>query len=208
MELEERDGLIWPKGDQVCLPAVMEEVGEIPHILELCRGRRSCIQAGGNGGLWPAKLAPRFQSVYTFEPNRTMFHCLVVNTREYDNIVYFNAALGCEKKRIGLSYGMWPENAGATRVSARGGRIPTIRIDDLGIDDCDLLQLDVEGYEMFALKGAVETIRASKPVIVVEMRGIGDVFGYPDVTVREFILSLGYKSHTVLNFDEVFIPCA
>jgi hypothetical protein len=48
------------------------------------------------------------------------------------------------------------------------GHIPTIRIDDLNLTDCNLMQLDVEGYELNALLGAAKTIDKFKPVLCVE----------------------------------------
>jgi hypothetical protein len=48
------------------------------------------------------------------------------------------------------------------------GLIPTIIIDDLNLPGCDLIQLDIEGYELNALLGAVKTIKKYKPVLCVE----------------------------------------
>ena len=39
---------------------------------------------------------------------------------------------------------------------------------DLGLIECDLLYLDIEGEEYNAIKGSTSTIMASHPVIVIE----------------------------------------
>ena len=41
-------------------------------------------------------------------------------------------------------------------------------IDDLNLTECDLIMLDVEGYELHALNGAIETIKKYGPVICIE----------------------------------------
>jgi FkbM family methyltransferase len=204
MDVETRDGLLWPVGDRMAYPTILGELAEIPVILGYCKTRRSCIQAGGNAGLWPRVLAPEFEMIYTFEPDRTLFHCLVNNVED-PNVVFLNAALGDKHKLVGLDRMYWPANVGAMQTT-KEGRIPTLRIDDLGVTDCDLLQLDIEGAELFALQGAEETIKASKPVIVLELRRNGRSFGVFDQQIREHVLSLGYKFAEKLNFDEVFIP--
>lgn len=205
MQLETRDGLVWPQGDRLCYPTVLAELDEIPQILEFCERRRSCIQAGGNAGLWPRALAPRFGMVYTAEPDRTLFHCLVNNVTA-ENVVFLNAALGSSFGRVSLDYSNWPGNVGSQKCSGPGV-IPTLTIDSLGVEDCDLIQLDIEGAELFALQGAVKTIKHCRPVIVVELRGNAMAFGHGDETVREYLDGFGYKRAARLNYDEVYLPC-
>jgi hypothetical protein len=55
-----------------------------------------------------------------------------------------------------------------------GGKysVSTIAIDDLYLTACDLIILDIEGSEPFALEGARATIDKFKPVIMVEDRGL------------------------------------
>ncbi|MDC3266427.1 FkbM family methyltransferase [bacterium] len=133
--------------------------------LEFCRGRDVVVQAGGNCGLYPRLFAKYFKRVYTFEPDALNFHCLVNNCQE-ENIIKLNAAIGCENKLVGINNGS-RGNSGAFTVN-EVGHIPTITIDQLGLDKCDLIQLDIEGYELYAIKGALKTIEKFKPVISME----------------------------------------
>jgi hypothetical protein len=48
------------------------------------------------------------------------------------------------------------------------GYTPTILIDNLNLNGCDLIQLDIEGYEYKALLGAINTIKEYKPVLCIE----------------------------------------
>ena len=116
--------------------------------------------------MWPHKLAQEFEQVYTFEPNPELFHCLCHNCPDL-NVVKLNAALGNERRRISVSDPDKEWNYGSYYVHL-DGNIPTLRIDDLALDECDFIMLDIEGYEMQAILGAEDTIRKCHPAIVVE----------------------------------------
>jgi FkbM family methyltransferase len=46
--------------------------------------------------------------------------------------------------------------------------VPAVRIDDMNLSALDLLQLDVEGAEAFALRGAEQSLKKFRPVVSVE----------------------------------------
>ncbi|GAA3232317.1 FkbM family methyltransferase [Actinocorallia longicatena] len=47
--------------------------------------------------------------------------------------------------------------------------VPTVRIDDLGLDDLRFVKMDIEGHELAALRGAELTIRRDLPVLLLEL---------------------------------------
>ena len=60
-------------------------------------------------------------------------------------------------------------NMGAYRIDQKSdGHLPMIAIDDLNLPYVDLIQLDVEGYEGFVIKGGRKLIEQHKPVLIVE----------------------------------------
>lgn len=153
-------------------------------ILKLVPGRDTVLQAGGNCGVWPRALAPLFNRVITFEPDKRNFQCLNFNTRELPNVIAFNYALsdvvGC-----GTMYTPDHEtdNCGALQfdpsvTDCGASDVPTMRIDTLNLQVCDLLYLDIEGFEIPALKGAAETINRCRPVIALEDKGLSVRYGY------------------------------
>lgn len=158
-------------------------------------GRAVAVQAGGNCGMYPRLLSDHFQLVYTFEPDPLNFLCLTLNCQK-DNIIKMQAALGDEHKMIVVNRAPI-ENVGMHQVTdgAGYGFIPQLRIDDLVLPACDLIQLDVELYEIFALRGALETINKFKPTIVVENNNeeIGDL-----------LIPIGYQSVAVSKMDTVW----
>jgi hypothetical protein len=71
-----------------------------------------------------------------------------------------------------------------------------------------LIHLDIEGYEYFALLGAVNTIKKCKPVIVVEMWDqLDNRFGENlNQKTEEFLTSLNYRFVVTLHeSDKVFV---
>lgn len=185
------------------------DLATIAALLELVPGRTAVVQAGGNLGIFPKALARVFETVYTFEPAPDLFAMLLANAPE-PNIVKFQAALGDVPKLVGLSRqrrdGKTDNHEGITHV-AGDGTIPTLRVDDLRLPVVDLLFLDVEGYELFALWGAKDTIARCRPTIAVEInKGIG-FLGYQPDDVRRAILDRGYVAIGERHHaDEFFIP--
>jgi len=126
-----------------------------------------CVQAGGHQGMYPRLFHNHFKKVYTFEADSTNFYYLQKNCPQAD-IIKTNAAVGAYDRKISLR--KWNnENTGCFIPENNDtGDIPVVTIDSLNLEKCDLIQLDVERYEMYALMGAIKTIEKFKPLIVCE----------------------------------------
>jgi FkbM family methyltransferase len=176
--------------------------------------KRVAVQAGGNVGIFPRRLAEVFTTVYTFEPDAKMFGQLCLNAPA-DNIWKWCAVLGDDREPVKLSSERRddsgrPSHPGLTHVvgqSGPGPLVPQMRIDDLHLDGCDLIYLDVEGYELHALRGAMQTIERFRPVIVAEVNRHINWYGTSEDSLRKWVISFGYKAAQRINSDEVFIPC-
>jgi FkbM family methyltransferase len=199
-----KEGWLWPKGDAHTWPTVVQELDEIPVLASLCPEKRVCVQAGGNGGLWPDKLAQVFEVVYTFEPDPILFRCLVHNN-PHENIIFTQSALGHDAGFISMDRWMGPINPGANRIKG-GGAIPMMALDRLELSIVDLLQLDIEGAELMALKGAEQTINRCRPVISLELRNHSHHFGTTDDEIRLWLKAHGYELDQRMNYDEFWLP--
>ena len=125
-------------------------------------GNSIAVQAGGNCGQYVRQFGQRFDTVYTFEPDPVNFLCLTLNCG--NNVIKTQACVGNERKFVNISKG---HDSGAIHVSGQGN-LHTVIIDDMDLPACDLIQLDIEGYEYFALIGAQRTIERYHPVIMIE----------------------------------------
>ena len=204
-------GWYWPRNDgngklnqpgscwhglSVLTPDVPKQISE--HVPE----KKVVVQAGGNCGFYVKQYAEIFDLVYTFEPDPLNFLCLAMNCRSA-NVIKFQACLGFERQ--GVSVGRWLADVGSCHVTG-SGPIPTMQIDDLALERCDLIQLDVEGYELNALKGAVSTINKCKPVIAVEVyEDWAKRYNASTAEVEQFLGGLGYKTAVTLeNGDKIY----
>jgi FkbM family methyltransferase len=202
--VEKRDGWWWPKYDVACWRFLSRRSDLPAKISKYCTQRRVVLQAGGNAGMYPAKYAELFETVYTFEPDPLNFYCLTKNVP--DNVVKIQSCLGESHNFVNLSYNeMHPKkpNSGGLRVNGIG-TIPTLRIDDFNFDNVDLIHFDIEGFELFALKGAVETIKRCKPLIALELNGLAEKFNHSDNDVTNFLSTLGYVRLSEVDDDIVF----
>lgn len=201
--VEDREGWLWPKGDRQTWPCVHEELDEIGPLASLCKQRRTAIQAGGNGGLWVRPMAALFDTLYTFEPDAVNFRCLVHNVAE-PNVIFTQACLGSRGGYFAEVDRWLPDNPGANRMDYGRGHVPVMALDEYCFRDVDLIQLDIEGAELLALKGAAETIALCKPVISVELRGHAGRYGNTDEDVRRWLASQGYALVKRMHHDEFY----
>lgn len=161
---------------------------------EHLKEKRVMVTCGAHVGLYARFFAKEFGTVYAFEPDPFNFLCLVNNCRT-DNVIKLQAAAGNTRKLINLSMG--PHHL-TKYVSSdeTNAIIPVLRIDDLNLPICDLIQMDIENYEYEALLGAKETILRCSPVIIAEN---GEV-----ETIVDFLESLDYEIVDRTNWDTIW----
>ena len=128
-----------------------------------------------------------------------------------NNVIKFQSCLGSEHKLVSVKIDeniiqKKGYNCGTFQVTG-AGKIPVLKIDDLELDQCDLLHLDIEGFEGFALEGAIKTIQKFKPVICLEINGLGKQYGWPEERIYKFLENLNYKFEINTDNDRVFLPC-
>lgn len=198
------------KGSAACLKWSYRDLINLDKAIALTPNKRLAIQAGGNLGIFPKRMAEEFEVVHTFEPDPVLFKCLRANARE-PNIVAHQKAIGNSNDPVSMSCRRRdrtgkPEHEGLSHVAGRGD-IPQVRIDDLGFTECGLIYLDIEGYELFALQGARQTILRHRPVITVEINKNIGYYGRTREEIRDWIMMQGYRFITRSHSDEVFTPC-
>lgn len=188
------NGFEWPEEDEGMRAVAFSCLPHLYKALEYVKDFTCCVQAGGNVGVWPKELSKRFSYVYTFEPCPSNFSYMIKNVPE-QNVYKFPCALG--DGGIGT---LIPnkKNIGAGRM-AKGGFTPIISIDSLCLESCGFIQLDVEGMELQALRGARITIRKYHPVLMIEEKGLGE-------SVLDFIAREKYSVMGQLGRDLICIP--
>jgi FkbM family methyltransferase len=196
-------------GDRECIRYSQRDLSALKAATNLVRGWRAAVQAGGNVGIFPKWLTARFETVYTFEPDAELFEALMHNAPER-NIVKLQAALGSERGCVSLSSIRRertdkPAHKGLTHI-AGAGVVPCLRLDDLALPACDLIYLDIEGWEYFALQGAADTIARCRPVIGVEINRYINYSGHTPEELREWLYAAHYAHAQTVISDEIYVP--
>lgn len=175
--------------------------------VQLCAQTRTVVQAGGSLGVFAKHLSREFGAVYCFEPSPRIFRKLVSNVEE-SNVVLVQAALGVDRNFVSTSTTRrrktnLPPHDGVTHVSGPGV-VPTLRVDDLGLRELDLLVLDLEGQELYALMGAAATVERCRPVVMVEVCENCHFEGLVEDDVRTWLRVRGYELMFTEFSDEVW----
>lgn len=163
--------------------------------------KRACVQAGGHIGVYPKVLSSLFERVYTFEPEHENFGCLVRNAPAA-NVYPMRAALSDRHGGVDL---IRSKGSGGHQTGEDcRGPIPCLRIDDLELSDCDALFLDVEGFEIPVIRGAMRTIKTCGPVIVAEENKKMHRRGFVAGDLQRLLAPLGYALVDRVGEDIVF----
>lgn len=160
----------------------------IHRTLTHCQQKRVFVDAGAHIGIWSKTLAPHFEAVNAFEPVIRHQQCLRLNTPE--NVFLYPVALGEQFKTSFVN--ALNTNSGCSHIDNTGQPVIVAPLDSFGLVDVDLLKIDTEGFELFVLLGARETIDRCKPVIVIENYGWAARYGYEWEQAARILKTLGY----------------
>lgn len=155
------------------------------------------IDGGANLGFHSVQFAALANQgkVYSFEPQPIIFNLLSANSliNDCSNIIHqYRLGLG---DKIGENLKMTPlkEQIFAENCINYGGRgltdsgegeeeVQLTTIDSLNLPKLDLIKLDVQGFEINALKGGEKTIKNNYPLMLIE--------NYPNSEQDQKVISL------------------
>lgn len=119
--------------------------------------------------------------VHAFEPDNKSFKTLSANIElnNFRNVAVHPIALGAKDEKLPF-YKLYINNPGANRILAHapsshfGQQQVDVRTcdhiaDELMLQRLDLIKIDVEGFELFVLQGATNTINKYRPILFVEL---------------------------------------
>lgn len=164
--------------------------------------RGVAVDVGAHVGTWSVHLAKWFKRVWAIEPQAENFACLNANVKDLDNVSILRMSLGND---VGTMRMLPGSNSGGYFVTTSGAEITNMtRLDSLPITGMDFLKIDVEGYELAALKGGTETIMRDKPVIMIEQNGLATRYGWGYHEAGEYLVDIGYSFREQVNKDYIF----
>lgn len=171
------------------------------------RRRRLAVDVGANIGLWSWLMAWDFAELLAFEPVPAYAACWRQNVAGHAHARLEELALG-EAAGTARMVCTTPDSCGDTTVdvgqggSVVGVDVPIRTLDSYELQHVDLIKCDNEGYEVFVMRGAAETLRRCRPTVIVEQKpGHGAAFGLPDDAAVQFLKGLGMSVQNVIAGD-------
>jgi len=166
---------------------------DVTSALSWVRSFGQAVDVGAHRGIVSALLLRRFPSVVSIEPGS-------LADRIPAGATVIRAAVGDKTGRCSMRDGT--ENTGQRHV-VEGDDVDVITLDSLDLKP-DFLKLDVEGMEYHALIGGEQTIRAHRPVLMVEENGLNRRYGIEDGAAIRLLESWGAKRVAIRNKDHIF----
>lgn len=161
----------------------------------------------GETAFWFSRLVGETGRVFCFEPVPENYQILEENlrTNKVKNIISVNMAVGDLVGEIR----MLGSGGGATS-SWEGNPVPCITIDEyisrFRLEKVDMIKMDIEGSELKALQGAVETLKRFKPKLAVCVYHNGDDISKIPLFIEK--LGLNYRlflKHFSLDLRETIL---
>lgn len=162
------------------------------------------VDVGAHCGFWTMAMSQDFKKVSAFEPvgeNCKAFRHNVPLVAGDCKVDLYQMALGAAGGMVSMDV---KENSSTDAEVVSGNDVLMGRLDDMNLEPFSFLKIDVDGYEMHVIRGALDTLRQYKPVVIVEMKaGWGERYGLFGDGPLVLLRSLGYKVQE--DFREDFI---
>jgi FkbM family methyltransferase len=177
-------------------------------VVESCRVKNGdgvvTVDVGANIGAITLSLAQYMEGwgrVLAFEPQERLFYALCGNIvlNNIENAVAYRTAIGRYDSAIDFpvpDYGKASNFGGVNALGTadigqkfeRMVSVQTKRLDVLGMQRLDFIKMDIEGMEIEALTGALQTINRCRPIILVEWIKVGQQ------VLEDFFATIGYTT--------------
>jgi FkbM family methyltransferase len=156
-------------------------------ILKHIPNKKTFVDVGTNVGIWSRPMMSYFNSVVSYEPSKQNLECLKAN---------IPTGIDLREKAVANFTGFADfrqagKNCGDGKLCREGVessyQVPVVKLDDEGLNNVDLIKIDVQGWEFEVLDGAQNLIKRDRPWVVFEVNQDID-------TCCSLMESLGYET--------------
>ncbi|ARG63326.1 FkbM family methyltransferase [Mycobacterium kansasii] len=174
----------------------------------LCDPNRISLDIGADVGEVAIAMLPVSRSVIAFEPRPAQARDLAAMFAAVGAAVRVEAVALSDRPGV-MAMRVVESEPGRSTIDTDnvlsdvdGGDVhsidvPVKRLDDLQLDDVGLIKIDVEGHELAVVRGAAETLRRNRPVILVEAEERHRPGAVADITA--LLTGFGYAGY--FEFD-------
>ena len=173
---------------------------------QFCNKDKVFLDIGAHTGTYALSLSQYCKNVHAFEPQKMTYYALCgsVALSNINNIECHNYGLGSEEQVGEQTLKIVSIDGGGSSLHSTTGiigeeKITIKTLDSLNIDNVGFIKMDIEENELYALQGAVETIkRCNNPPILFEC----NVTNEP---LFNFITSIDYRIINISEFSHMFL---
>lgn len=209
--------MICPLGDHRVAPIEILNFGDYEPdysslIMRLISPKDCVIDIGANMGWYAINIGKIFplSQIFAFEPIPKTFSLLEKNIQLNASHNISALPFGLSDEQKDLVFYFYPEGSGnassanlSERTNAELINCHVKRLDDFVMENqlrVDFIKCDVEGAELFAFRGAKETLLRNKPIVFTEMlRKWAAKFGYHPNDIINFFSGIGYQCFAVVD---------
>lgn len=192
--------------------AGLMEFADMGFVLHFCREEDHFYDVGGNVGAYSLIAGGVAGSHgFVFEPVPSTYDRLVrhikINLLE-DKVVTLNMGVGSERGALSFT----TSHNCMNRVARSGESedtvdVPVTPLDDYFIEGTKVVKIDVEGFEHEVLRGGAKIFSDSQTqVLIVELNGAGERYGYSDESVDALIREYGFMPVDYDPLNRVLTP--
>ena len=174
--------MVWPKDDGVigpCLKSCGEwSEGENIIMSQFIKKGDTVIDIGANIGTTVLSLSKHVGEngkVLAFEPQSHIAQCLNTNLTLNDiiNVIVDNAAISKKCGWAKINDKEFEKNGryGEASISKDGTtKVRTTTIDEIEVENCSLIKIDIEGHEWDAILGGEKFLKKHRPTLYMEAK--------------------------------------
>ncbi len=145
------------------------------------------FDVGAHAGRYAVRAARVGAVVFAWEPNPDSRSILLKNLRLNKlNATIFPEALSDFEGVLTLS-----NRGGRSRLGEEGEEVQVKTLDSYNFEKVDFIKIDTEGYESNVLRGALRTLRRTKPRLMIELHPM--YVPNTEETCRDIIREAGYS---------------
>lgn len=166
-----------------------------PQVLSVVKGRNQALDCGAFVGTWTRAMLGDFASVVAVEMDPVNAACLEKNA---PGARIIQGALTDTSHAVRYAPDEYKDSP-IYCIDKAGSQVAgAVVIDSLGLSP-DFIKLDIQGYETFALRGAVETLKRARPVLFFEHKAkCLRRYGLDGTELTTFLSDLG--AHEMARF--------
>lgn len=176
---------------------------ELARLAEFVPSGGTAVDVGAWYGPWTARLLRRAERVVAVEPTVALAAQL---RSAFPTVEVVEAAVS---DHTGSATLYLPEGGAIVGTSSledptQGAPVPVRRItlDSLDLTDVRFVKIDIEGHELPALRGAAETVRRDRPVLLIEV----EERIQPVEPLLDLLTGWGYRGYVLP--DREWVPLA